>query len=231
MPEKRRQGYPVAILIGLSEKKTVIWRIFSESAKLNKILDISDHDDKKQVYRHHELIIYNIQSMVKSGIKCIIIVSPSMTRYSYNLLDHVKKRHRWLVEGDNKMIISEMTGIVETPQDVHNLVKGTIFKKILNEITVQESLLIKNNIEKKIQSGMILYTIDEIYKEVKNVNLELIVMTEMYYEEYKKNQCLQSILQLSQNNYIKTRIVKGSTSIGVRVQQFGGLIGIIKNIE
>jgi len=52
-------------------------------------------------------------------------------------------------------------------------------------------------------------------------------MTDSYYERYKKNRRLQSLLQLAQNNFIKTRIIKNSTNIGIRIEQFGGLIGII----
>lgn len=98
MLKKKKRGYPNAVLIGLGENQTTIWRIYSESGKFEKNIDLSDRRDSKQLYNHYEMIVNNIRPLIKTGIRSIIIVNPSKTKYSTQLIDHFKKRHRWLFE-------------------------------------------------------------------------------------------------------------------------------------
>lgn len=228
MPEKQRRGYPVAILIGLGQNQTGIWRIYSETAKLEKILPVI-RDDDKLLYLHHEEIIDLIRPNVKSGIASVIIGSPQRSKFADAFLDHVRKRHRWLVEGKNSVIIGEVTGAADTAKSVYELVKRTVFKNVLSEATSQDSEQIQSDLELGIETNEILYTIDEIYNQIrKEEKPSLILITDVFYEAHKRNRRLQSFLQLAQNSLIKTRIIKADSPVGSRIQQFGGLIALFK---
>ena len=228
MPEKQRRGYLVAILIGLGQKQTSIWRIYSEIAKLEKIL-LVNRDDEKILYIQHEEVISLIRPTVKSGITSVIIASPSRSKFADAFLDHVRKRHRWLVEGKNSITIGEVTGAADTAKSAYELVKGTNFKNVLSEITSQDLEQIQADLERGIKKDEILYTINEIHYQIrKEEKPSLILITDVFYEDHRRNQRLQSFLQLAQNNLIKTRIIRADSLAGSRIQQFGGLVALLK---
>jgi stalled ribosome rescue protein Dom34 len=228
MPEKQRRGYPVAILIGLSQKQTSIWRMFSETAKLEKTLSIN-RDDEKILYVQYEEIVDFIRPIIKSGIESVIIASPPRSKFADMFLSHIKKRHRWLVEGKNSVTIGEVTGAADTAKSACELVKGIDFKNVLSEITSQDSERIQSDLERDIESDDVLYTIDEIYNQIrKDEKPSLILITDGFYEAHKRNRRLQSFLQLAQNSLIRTRIIRVDSPLGSRIQQFGGLIALLK---
>ena len=228
MTEKQRRGYPVGILIGFSQKKISIWKIYSEIAKLEKTIDMTRGEDKI-LYGRHEEIIDLIKPTVKSGITNIIIASPARSSFATDFLDHVKKRHKWLVEGKNSVTFGVVIGAADTTKNAFELVKGTDFKNVLSEITSKDSEQIQSDLEHGLKENYILYTIDEIQNQIrKEEKPSLILITDVFYESHKSDRRLQSFLQLAQNNLIKTRILKVDSLVGSRVQQFGGLIALIE---
>ena len=211
---KQRRGYPVGILIGFSQKNISIWKIYSETAKLEKTININ-RDVDKILYVRHEEIIDLIKPTVKSGITNIIIASPARSSFANEFLDHVRKRHKWLVEGKNSVTFGVVIGAADTTKNAIELVKGTDFKNVLSELTSQDSEQIKSDLERGLKEDDILYTIDEIQNQIrKEEKPSLILITDVFYESHKRNRRLQSFLQLAQNNLIKTRIIKGRFSYG-----------------
>ena len=228
MPEKQRRGYPVAILIGLSQKQTNVWKIYSETAKLEKTLDMN-RDDDKILYGRHEEIIDLIKPTVKSGITSIIIASPARSSFANEFLDHVRKRHKWLVEGKNSVTFGTIVGVADTIKNAFELVRGTDFKNVLSKTTSQDSDQIKSDLERGLKEDEILYTIDEIQNQIrKEEKPSLILITDVFYEAHKRDRRLQSFLQLAQNNLIKMKIIMEDSPVGNRIQQFGGLIALIE---
>jgi stalled ribosome rescue protein Dom34 len=227
MTDKQRRGYPVGILIGFSQKKISIWKIYSELAKLEKTIEMNRGEDKI-LYGRHEEIIDLIKPTVKFGITNIIIASPARSSFANDFLDHVRKRHKWLVEGKNSVTFGVVIGAADTTKNAFELVKGTDFKNVLSEITSKDSEQIKSDLERGLKENDVLYTIDEIQIQIrKEEKPSLILITDVFYESHKRNRRLQSFLQLAQNNLIKTRILKADSLVGSRVQQFGGLIALI----
>jgi stalled ribosome rescue protein Dom34 len=228
MPERQRRGYPVAMLIGLNDKKTNIWRIYSEKAVLEKIILIS-RDKEKSLYDHYEEIVNFIRPIIKSGITSIILSSSSRSKNIEAFLNHIKKRHKWLLDGKNSITIGEVIGEADTPKSTFDLVKGNIFKNVLSEITAQDSEKLLPELEKCLEYNEILYTIDEIHKQLsKEEKPDIILLTDIFYETHKRNRRLQSFIQIAQNNLVKTRIINKDSKIGGRIQQFGGLVALLK---
>jgi stalled ribosome rescue protein Dom34 len=228
MTEKQRRGYPVGILIGFSQKKISIWKIYSKIAKLENTIDMN-RDDDKILYGRHEEIIDLIKPTVKSGITSIIIASPARSSFANEFLDHVRKRHKWLLEGKNSVTFGVVIGAADTTKNAFELVKGTDFKNVLSETTSQDLEQLKSDLERGLKEDEILYTISEIQNQIrKEEKPSLILITDLFYESHKRDRRLQSFLQLAQNNLIKTRILKVDSPVGSRVQQFGGLIALFE---
>jgi stalled ribosome rescue protein Dom34 len=185
--------------------------------------------EDKILYGRHEEIIDLIKPTVKSGITNIIIASPVRSSFANDFLDHVRKRHKWLVEGKNSVTFGVVIGAADTTKNAFELVKGTDFKNVLSEITSQDSEQIQSDLEHGLKENDVLYTIDEIQNQIrKEEKPSLILITDVFYESHKRDRRLQSFLQLAQNNLIKTRILKADSLVGSRVQQFGGLIALIE---
>ncbi len=227
MPEKQRRGYPVALLIGFSQQQTSVWKIYSEKAHLEKTISINQ-DNARNFYSLIEEIIDLIRPTIKSGITSVIIASPSRSKFSNEFLDHIRKRHKWLIEGKNSVVFGNVTGIADTTKSAFELFKGTDFKNVLIEITSRDSDHLKENLERGLKENEVFYTIDEIHNQIKKEEKpSLILITNVFYESHKRDRRLQSLFQLAQNNLIKTRILTADSSLGSRVQQFGGLIALL----
>lgn len=92
-----RRGYPLAVLVGLEERRAVLWRVFSEVVKLDGIVERGREAEKGELYDFLESIVNALRPIIKEGIKSIVIAAPARTDYAKNFLDHIRKHHVWLV--------------------------------------------------------------------------------------------------------------------------------------
>ena len=239
-----RRGHPIAILIGLHDKDAVFWRIFSETIrqpfKINRGRK-RRNQDKKQLYHFNEEIINKLRPIVNEGIRSVIILSPPKEVYSDELLNHIKKHHSWLLRKGNKQVVfSKIIGNqAKTQRDVFYLKSQEYFKKIIDDTSNQEGLLILEElteiINKNEKFSKILYTWREIDPELrlirKNPNLpkpNYIILTEEYLKNPKNRNKTHRIIQVAKNLKIKTKIVSLESEAGAIVDSFGGLVCYFK---
>jgi len=248
MPKKRkkrvRRGHPVAILIGLHDNDAVFWRIFSETIRPHFKINRGRkrrNQDKKHLFHFHEEIINVLRPVIKEGIRSVILLSPPKEDYSDEFLNHVNKHHSWLLKKGNKgVVFSKIIGNqAKTQKDVYYLKTQEYFKKLVEETSNQEALLILEEltevIKKNEKFSKILYTWREIDHELRlvkqNPNLpkpNYIILTEEYLKNPKNRNKTHRILQIAQNLKIKTKIVNEESEAGISVKKFGGLVCYFK---
>jgi stalled ribosome rescue protein Dom34 len=235
-----KRGHQVAILIGLHEDDAVFWRIFSETIRFYYRIKRGrkrKSQNKKHLYHFHEEIIDVIRTIIKEGIRSIILLSPPKQEYSDEFLNHVNKHHSWMLKnGDNQVVFSKIIGNqAKTSRDVHYLKNQDFFKEIVDKTSNQEGLLILDElrviINKNEKFSKILYTWKEIENELRYIKRNpnspkpnYIILTEEYKKNPKNRNKIHRILQIAHHLEIKTKIVKLESEAGGIVEQFGGLI-------
>jgi stalled ribosome rescue protein Dom34 len=244
MAKKRKRyvkrGHPIAILIGLHDNDAVFWRIFSEAIRLHFKIKRGrkrKSQNRKHLYHFHEEIINVLRPIIKEGIRSVILLSPPKEEYSDEFLNHVNKHHSWLLKkGDKQVVFSKIIGNqAKTQKDVYYLKTQDNFKKIVDETSNQEGLLILEELTEIINRNekfsKILYTWKEIDYELRlikrNPNLpkpNYIILTEEFLKNPKNRNKTHRILQIAKNLEIKTKIVKQESEAGGIVDQFGGLV-------
>ncbi|NVM46103.1 MAG: hypothetical protein HWN79_14400 [Candidatus Lokiarchaeota archaeon] len=244
MAKKRKRrpkrGHPIAILIGLHDTDAVFWRIFSETIRLHIKINRGRkrrNQDKMQVFHFHEEIVNALRPIIKEGIRSVILLSPPKEEYSDEFLNHVNKHHSWLLKrGDSQVVFSKIVGSqAKNQKDVYYLKTQEHFKKIVNETSNKEGLLILAELTKIINKNekfsKVLYTWREIDHELKlikqNPNLprpSYITLTEEYLKNPKNRSKTHRILQIAKTLEIKTKIVSKESEAGAIVEKFGGLV-------
>jgi len=238
--KRAKRGHPIAILIGLHNNDAVFWRVFSESIRFHFKIDRGrkrGNQDKKQLYHFHEEIIDTLRPLVKEGIRSIILLSPPKEQYSDEFLNHVFKHHVWLSKkGDKQVVFSKIVGNqAKTQKDVYFLKTQESIKKMIDETSNQEALLILEElmeiINKNEKFSKILYTWKEIDYELRLIKRDpnlprpnYIILTEGYLNNPKNRNKTYRILQIAKNLEIKTKIVSQESEASTIVEGFGGLV-------
>jgi stalled ribosome rescue protein Dom34 len=232
-----RRGYPLAVLIGLEERRAVLWRVFSEVVKLDGTVERGG-----ELYDFHESIVNALRPAFKEGIRSIVIAAPPRADYGGSFLDHVRKHHAWLVrEGPNAATFGELMGSASQPHEVHELVRTKAFREMIGETRSRDADNIAAVLEKGLGSEdsgtAVSYSLEQVedlvYGRERHDNLrpEHIVLTNKYLVDVKNRGRILRLLQISKNNGIKTTIVSAETSAGVRLSQLGGLVCFTKSIR
>jgi stalled ribosome rescue protein Dom34 len=234
-PKRRyKRGYPLAVLVGLEERRAVLWRVFSEVVKLDGTVERGG-----ELYDFHESIVNALRPAFKEGIRSIVIAAPPRTDYARSFLDHVRKHHAWLVrEGPNAATFGELIGSASQPHEVHELVRTKTFREMIGETTSRDADNIAAILEKSLSSEdggtVVSYSLEQIedlvYGRERHDNLrpEHIVLTNKYLADAKNKGRMLRLLQISKNNGIKTTIVNAETRAGIRLSQLGGLVCFAK---
>jgi stalled ribosome rescue protein Dom34 len=232
-----RRGYPLAVLVGLEERRAVLWRVFSEVVKLDGTVERGG-----ELYDFHESIVNALRPAFKEGIRSIVVVAPARTDYARSFLDHVRKHHTWLVRGGpNVATFGELIGAAGQLHEVHELVRTKAFRQMIGETTSRDADNIAAVLEKGLSSEdsgtVVSYSLEQIedlvYGQERHDNLrpEHIVLTDKYLADAKSRTRILRLLQISKNNGIKTTVVSGETRAGVRLGQLGGLVCFAKRKE
>jgi len=227
-----KRGYPLAVLVGLEERRAVLWRVFSEIAKLDSIVE---REQGKTLYDFYESIVNALRPMFKEGVRSTVVAAPARTNYAKDFLNHIRKHHAWLVrEGPNAAAFGELVGSAGQPHEVHELVRTKQFREVVGETRSRDADSIAVVLERSLNLGdsgaTVLYSLEEIEGLVygrqgqSNLTPEHVVLTDRYFAEIKNKGRIQRLLQISKNKGIKTTIVNAETGPGLRLSQLGGLV-------
>lgn len=230
-----RRGYPLAILVGLEERRAVLWRVFSEVVKPDDTVE-----REGELYDFHQSIVNALRPAFKEGVKSIVLVAPARTDYANNFLDHIRKHHAWLIrEGPNAATFGELIGSASQPHEVHELVRTKAFREMIGETRSRDAENIAAVLEKSLGSDesdtVVSYSLEQIEdlvhgrQEHNSLRPEHVVLTDKYLADRKNRGRILRLLQISKNNGIKTTIVNAETRAGIRLSQLGGLVCFAKS--
>jgi len=234
-----KRGYPLAVLVGLEERRAVLWRVFSEVVKLDGTVERGGEAEREGLYDFHESIVNALRPALKEGVKSIVIAAPARTDYTAHLLDHIRKHHAWLVrEGPSAAAFGELVGSAGQPHEVRELVRTKGFRDAIGETTSRDAESIVATLEKSLDSDdsgtVVSYSLEEIEDLVYGRHgqsssiPEHVVVTNKYLADTKDGGRIQRLLQISKNRGIKTTIVNAETGAGLRLSQLGGLVCFAK---
>jgi len=231
-----KRGYPLAVLIGLEERRAVLWRVFSEVVKLDGTVERGE-----ELYDFNESIVNAVRPALKEGVRSIVLAAPARTDYAEDFLDHIRRHHAWLIrEGPNAATFGELIGSAGRSHEVHELVRTKAFREMIGETRSRDAENISAVLEKSLGSDesdtVVSYSLEQIEdlvygrQEHNGFRAEHIVLTDKYLADRKNRGRVLRLLQISKNNGIKTTIVSAETSAGVRLSQLGGLVCFTKPI-
>jgi len=229
-----RRGYPLAVLIGLEERRAVLWHVFSEVVKLDGTVERG-----AELYDFHESIVNALRPAFKEGVRSIVIAAPPRTDYAGSFLDHVRKHHTWLVRGGpNAATFGELIGSAGRPHEVHELVRTKAFREMIGETRSRDAENISAVLEKSLGSDesdtVVSYSLEQIEdlvygrQEHNSLRAEHVVLTDKHLADRKNRGRILRLLQISKNKGIKTTIVNAETRVGIRLSQLGGLVCFAK---
>jgi stalled ribosome rescue protein Dom34 len=222
------------VLIGLEERRAVLWRVFSEVVKLDGTVERGE-----ELYDFNESIVNALRPAFKEGVRSIVLAAPARTDYAENFLEHIRKHHAWLVrEGPNAAAFGELVGSAGRPHEVHELVRSKAFREMIGETRSRDAENIAAGLEKSLGSDesetVVWYSLEQIEdlvygrQEHDNLRPEHVVLTDKYLAGTKNRGRVLRLLQISKNNGIKTTIVNAETRAGIRLSQLGGLVCFAK---
>jgi stalled ribosome rescue protein Dom34 len=115
---------------------------------------------------------------------------------------------------------------------VRELVKSPGFKGRLSEVTQGDIQQVMDVLEKRLNDPEGIETLLFTLKEVENAVYrgeeipEYVLVTEVF--RSRNGRRVDRLLQMAANKDVKTRIVKADTSAGTRINQFGGLVCMLR---
>ncbi len=232
-----RRGYSVALLVGFEENQVVLWQIFSHVAKLHITLKLEGkRTDGKVLYNFHESVVDALRSLLKEGVRSVVVASPTRTTFAADFLNHVRKHHSYLMQSrsPNRTTFVELTGSADQPHKVAELVKTKEFRMLIAETTSEEADNTVDELEKCLGgtdvNRVVLFALKEIEDMIYNLErnsssrVECLVLTDKYLADSPDKNRVHRLLQISKNKEVKTRIVDAETLAGKRISQFGGIV-------
>jgi stalled ribosome rescue protein Dom34 len=219
---RRRRGYPTALLIGIKGDQAVIWRIYSETVKLFLKIPLLNIDENKINYNNYESIINALRPVIKEGITSIIIVSPKGYLIE-KFKAHIEKHHNWMF--NYEITFTYLEDDANTSNEISKLIKTENFKESLIIMKIVESSELLKIFESNLRNNEVLYTVDDLYKSLKmKVKINRIFITDEFFRLNIRNSQFESAQQLCRNLGVKVHIIKKDTKLGMRLDQFGGLV-------
>lgn len=227
MPRRRRRGYPVAVLIGLERNRATLWNIYSESIKPDTRISMETNP-----YNFYEAIIDRLRPNIKQGVKTILIAAPDEKNYEA-FKEHIQRHQRWLIAGYelNRITLEYVEGSATHLETVVELIEAAGLRKKIQQASNTDIKRVMSVLEKRLGTpdgiDTLLFTLDEVEEAVYRgqVQPEYILITAEFQRSHGKR--TQRLLQIAQNNGIKSMIVDNNSKMGSRLSQFGGLIAIM----
>jgi len=229
-PKNYRRGYPVAVLVGVEADHAALWQIFSQVAKPQQTIPLSDRREQKAVYNFHEAIINAVRPTLKAGVRSIIIAAPPRTSYASDLKSHIQNHHQWLMQGTNKATIAMIVGSASSAPQVAALTQKAEFKQLIADNAAEETENILEVLEKRLNDNLVAFSLQEAENQVLATQSpgkpqpEYLLLTNSYLAGARQKNRVHRLMQLAQNKQIKTRVIDAESNAGVRLTQLGGIV-------
>jgi stalled ribosome rescue protein Dom34 len=235
-PKNYKRGYPVAVLVGIEADHAALWHIYSQVAKPQQTLPLSDRKDQKALYSFHEAIINALRPVLKEGVRSIIVASPPRTNYAQDFLGHIKAHHSWLLQGTNKASISAIVGSASSPPQVAALTKTATFKELIQETAAEETENLLEILEKRLSKSdnLVLFSLQEAETLTLNPQPpgkpqpEYLMLTNDYLAGSRQKYRVNRLMQVAANSGVKTRVIDAESNAGKRLTQLGGIVCLAK---
>lgn len=229
VPRRRKpRGYPVAILIGLENKVSIFWNVYSKSVKPGAVKHWIDNE-----FNFFESMVDELRPSIKHGVKTVLLVSESKRKYD-GFIEHIEKHQKWMLGGYelNRVSFQFLEGSAKNVDTVKELVNASGFKKSIEQGVREDLGLVISVLEKRFGSEKgiegLLFSLREVEEALYNgVNLEYIVLSQEFLNKHRRR--IQRILQIAENRGVKTSVIPSESSYISRISQFGGLIGLIQD--
>ena len=237
-----RRGYPVALLLGVEDRRATMWMVNSESIAPAGNVHAGQKGGRNTTnprYNYFDDIVKALKPIFSTGVKTLVIAGPKNTSLASDFLSHVQKHHAYLFKKGSAIAINASTieGEASNVQSALALVKGDAFRKITASTVDQEMNstleLLDACINNPSGAVKICYTIDEIdqvflaMKDDEGPVPEYILMTDQFYALHKNEAQFQRIYALAKRFKVKTRVIQQKTDAGARVAQLGGLVSFM----
>ena len=235
-PKNYRRGYPVGVLVGIEVDHAALWHIYSQVAKPQQTLPLSERKDPKALYSFHEAIINALRPVLKEGVRTVIVAAPPRTSYSQDFLGHIKSHHTWLLQGTNKASISAIVGSASSAPQVAALTKTAAFKELVQETAAEETENLLDVMEKRLSKcdNLVLFSLREAETLILNPQPpgkpqpEYLMLTNTYLAESRQKYRVNRLMQIAANSGVKTRVIDAETNAGKRLTQLGGIVCLAK---
>jgi len=233
-PKSYRRGYPVAVLIGVEADHAALWQIFSQVAKPQQQIPLSERRDQKARYSFHEAIINALRPTLKEGVRSIIIASPPKTSFGQELQSHITAHHAWLTSGTNKATISLISGSASSPPQVAALTQKASFKELIAQNAAQETENLLELLERRLNENLVSFSLVEAENLVMDVQPpgkpqpDYLLLTNDYLSAIRQKNRVHCLMQVAQNKQVKTRVIDAESAAGARLTQLGGIVCLTK---
>ena len=229
----------MAILLRIEEEQAIILKIFSKTAKLEKVIHVrGSTSNQKMPYNFHEEIINAIRPTLKEGVRSIILVASPRSIYTRGFLNHIREHHKWLDKGPNRVAISEIVDPANTPSQLLALAQTEKLRKIVSDTASEETENLIEILEKRLitddRKKYVLFSIEEIEDSILKQNKpgrprpEYLMLTNRYLDETREKNRLHRLMQIATNKKVKTRIIDAESPAGNRLTQLGGIVCLAK---
>lgn len=228
MPRRRRRrGYPLAILIGLENKKAFFWNVFSNSIKSGSVIVWKNNE-----YNFFEGLIDELRPQIKQGVKTVLLVSESNKKHE-GFMGHIRKHQGWMLKGYelNRVSFQFIEGSAKDIDSVTELVNESGFKASVRRGADEDLNVVMSVFEKRVSSreGIeeLWFSLNEVEDAVfAGMEAEYLIITQEFQERHRRR--TQRLLQIAENKGVKTKIIPHGSKHVARISQFGGLILLLK---
>lgn len=235
-----RRGYAVAILVGFEEDSAVLWRIYSKVVKPEATVRLEGtRNTAKDLYNFHEAVVNALKPTLKEGVRSLILASPPRTTYPQEFMNHLRRHHAWLMQGQNRVTFAEITGSAGTRPDVAALTKSPLFHEIIQDATSEESGDLLGVLESKLggtnTGDIVLYSLEDVESLIlqghrNDLKPEFLLLTDRYLAASRQKNRLNRLMQIAANKKVRTRVVDAESPAGKRLGQLGGIVCLAKTI-
>jgi len=215
----------------------VLWRVFSNVVKPQVTLRLSGaRSDGKALYSFHEAIVEALRPVLKEGVKSIVVAAPLKTDFAHVFLDHLRIHYAWLVQakGPNSATFGVLVGSAGELHKVADLVKTKAFRVLISETRSADADRVVGTLERWLsgleQGAMVSYSLEEaedlVYGRLTSSKAkpEYLMLTDKYLLNHNRRSRINRLLQIANNENVKTLIVDANTPAGNRLRQLGGLV-------
>ncbi len=218
----------MAILIGLENKKSIFWNVYSKSIKPGTVKHWKDNE-----FNFFESMVDELRSSIKHGVKTVLLVSESKKKYE-GFLEHIEKHQNWMLKGYklNRVSFQFLEGSAKNVDTVKELINASNFKETIQQGVQEDIGTVISVLEKRLASEKGIESLRFSLKEVEKSlyhgeNVEYIVLSQEFLNRHRRR--VQRLLQIAENRRVKTSIIPQKSPHITRVSQFGGIIGLIQD--